>query len=94
MTAAALPAVAGVHASIPVRVATQEQLVVGDLLECEGWSCEHAPDQAVARVVDGDGLKLNDACAACLPMVAGWWARSRMGVVAVWTPWDAEEVAA
>jgi hypothetical protein len=79
------------HPSIPVVRATQDQLVIGDLLECEGWTCEAGPDYATCRVVDArSGLKLGDFCAACLPGGAGWWARSRPAVV-VLTPFDAED---
>lgn len=79
-----IAAVAGVTQPIREHRSPDDRLVVADLLECEGWVCESDPDYAVARVVDARGLKLADACADCLPVVAGWWWRSAAGVSVLW----------
>lgn len=83
-----LAAVPGVHASIKVVRAKQEQLVIGDLVQCAGWSC---PDQSgfpIAAVVDSFGSILDTFCSDCLPGGAGWWARSLAGRVSVLLPFD------
>lgn len=84
-----IAAVSGVHPSIPVRRATQEELISGDLLECEYRpTCVDAAD-AVARVVDvRTDVALGDFCAGCLPLGAGFWAAARpYGVTVLW-PFD------
>lgn len=89
-------AVPGVHPAIPEVRARGEQLLVADLLECNGWACV-GEQYAVAVVIDRTAQQLAalppdqqvrgwlDAfCADCLPMGAGWWARSKRWVTVLW----------
>ena len=74
--------VAGVPAvEIPERRATEEQLVRGDLLECD-----YCPELAVAQVVDrGDNTPIEPVCHGCLSLAAIFWHNHRPhGVVVLW----------
>lgn len=82
-----IASVAGVPAvEIPERLATEEQLVVGDLLECD-----YCPEPAEARIVGARDRKgIQDACRFCMPTAAIFWHRHTPGGVYIAWPADGD----